>query len=133
MCSFAWQARLPFTLSGRADMMVACFPGGGAEYGMHLDAHIHRGYNSGVDPRKLTSILYLNAAWDAEAHGGELCMHDPEHECWRTVAPRADTLVLFRSDRVLHRVAKAFAWRLALTVFLLGEYRDGSRPSSRTF
>ena len=31
-------------------------------------------------------------------------MHDASHDCWRTVAPCADSLVLFRSDLVLHRV-----------------------------
>ena len=122
------ERRLPFALTGRADMMVACFPGGGAEYGMHLDAHLHGGSHSGQDPRKLTSILYINREWEEE-HGGALCMHDATHACWRTVLPRADTLVLFRSDQVLHRVARAFEWRLALTVFLLGEYRDGSEPA----
>lgn len=93
---------------------------------MHLDAHVHGGAHSGKDPRKLTSILYLNEGWDAARDGGCLCMHDAEHACWRTVAPTAGTLVLFRSDKVLHRVAPAHAWRCAFTLFLLGEYHDGA-------
>ena len=55
-------------------------------------------------------------------------MHDAPHECWRTVAPHADTMVLFRSDKVLHRVAPSYRWRTALTVFLTGAYRDGTEP-----
>lgn len=122
------ERRLPFTISSRADGMIATFPGGGAEYGCHLDSNVHGGYKSGLDPRKLTTILYLNEGWDAERDGGCLCMHDPEHSCWRTVTPVADTLVIFRADKVLHRVAASHAQRHALTVFLLGAYRDGSEP-----
>lgn len=85
---------LPFNLTGRADGMIACFPGGGAEYGMHLDANIHKGYNSGKDPRKVTSILYLNRPWDADRDGGCLCMHDAKKSCWRVVPPTADSATL---------------------------------------
>lgn len=71
----------------------------GSEYGAHFD-----GGNG--DPRKLTAILYLNEGWQPE-DGGELLMYDAtraEGPCWRSVMPRAGTLVLFRADRVLHKV-----------------------------
>ena len=113
---------LPFALTGRTDGLIACFPGDGASYGAHLDSNLHGGYNSGVDPRKVTAIAYLNAGW-AVADGGALCLHDRHAGCWHTVAPSRDTLVLFRSDQVLHRVAPSYGWRLALTIFLTGEYR----------
>lgn len=122
------ESRLPFTISGRSDMMVATFPGEGAEYGAHLDSNLHGGFNSGLDPRKLTMLLYVNEGWQEASDGGQLCMHDASHECWRTVAPCADTLVLFRSDKVLHRVAPSYRWRTALTIFLMGAYRDGTEP-----
>ena len=51
-----------------------------------------------------TCILYVNENWVEQQDGGHLCMHDASHDCWRTVAPCADSLVLFRSDLVLHRV-----------------------------
>lgn len=44
-------------------------------------------------------------------------MLDEARRCWWAVPPRADTLVLFRSDMVLHRVAPCHAPRYALTVF----------------
>ena len=122
---------LPFELTGSSDGMIACFPGNGAEYGPHLDSNLHRGHNSGLDPRKLTCICYLNAGW-READGGALCIHDPEGSCWHTVLPSADTLVLFRSDLVLHRVAAAHKWRHALTVFFQGEYTDAGPGGARS-
>ena len=121
----ASEAGLPFDVTGSTDTMVAIFPGGGAQYGAHLDSNLHGGYNSGKDPRKLTCILYINE----EVDGGELCLHDPENGCWHTVSPRRDSLVIFRSDRVLHRVAPSYRWRTALTVFLTGPYRDDGRAN----
>jgi len=117
------ERRLPFTLQGRSDAMIACFPGGGTEYGAHLDSNLEGSAQHGLDPRKVTSILYLNEDWK-EVDGGALCLHDPRQLCWHTVLPQADTLVFFRADRVLHRVAPCHRWRLALTVFLSGTYRD---------
>lgn len=122
------EPRLPFDVQGRSDSMIACFPGGGAEYGAHLDSNLHGGSQEGLDPRKLTCIAYPNADWD-EAAGGALCIHDRERGCWWRHVPHADTLVVFRSDRVLHRVSPAYRWRLALTVFLTGEY-TAAQPSS---
>ena len=42
-------------------------------------------------------------------------------KCWRSVLPRAGRLVLFRSDRVLHKVAPTYRCRYALTIFFYGE------------
>jgi hypothetical protein len=81
-------------------------PGVQAKYNVHYDG-------GGTDPRKLTAILYLNEGWRAD-DDGRLMMYDaggfsPSHgpgaKCWRTVAPLAGRLVLFRSDFVLHKVA----------------------------
>ena len=52
----------------------------------------------------LTAILYTCRAWRS-ADGGRLEMLDERSRCWWALPPVADTLVLFRSDRVLHRVA----------------------------
>ena len=118
----AKEPRIGFKMKGRTESLFACFPGQGAEYGAHFD-----GGNG--DPRKLTAILYLNEGWQAE-HGGALLMYDAtsaDGPCWRSVLPRAGTLVLFRSDRVLHKVAPAFERRFALTMFFGATYGSGVR------
>jgi hypothetical protein len=45
-------------------------------------------------------------------------MLDERRSCWWAVPPRSGTLVIFRSDRVLHKVEACFRTRYALTVFL---------------
>ena len=79
----------------------------------------------------MTAILYVNEGWRAE-DGGALMIYDAAagaeghahaaSKCWRTVPPRAGRLVIFRSDRVLHKVAPAHADRYALTMFFSGDY-----------
>ena len=97
-------------LQRRSDVFVACFPGDGLGYGSHYDGDSHC---------KLTMILYTSEGWQP-AHGGCLEMLDETRGCWWRVPPLADTLVLFRSDRVLHRVAPCYGEvpRFALTIFL---------------
>ena len=78
------------------------------------------GYNShydGDDLCRLTAILYTAAAWQPEDGG---CVHllDEERRCWWEVQPVADTLVVFRSDKVLHKVMPCHTRRFALTVFM---------------
>ena len=57
--------------------------------------------------------------WE-ERHGGRLHLLDERAREWRTVDPVAGTLVLFRADRVLHKVepCRGGVPRDALTVFL---------------
>ena len=52
------------------------------------------------------------------------CLYDDDNEYWRTVPPSAGTLVVFRADRVLHKVAPTHAERFALTVFFFGDYES---------
>jgi hypothetical protein len=195
------QSRAGLRLMSRTQSLLACFPGGGAQYGAHFDG-------GGSDGRRLTAVAYANCGW-VSAHGGELllldetragetqadetravpgsppaCQAEPAagdgvpgfrcdgaltrlghkatgraavhaaesdgssavHDqgagwwkqqeesfsspsagagsgrgpCWRAVAPEADTLVLFRADRILHKVAPAHATRYALTTFFFG-------------
>ena len=114
------EPRLGMRLIGRTDTLLACFPGKsspGARYNCHYDG-------GAGDARKLTAILYPNEGWQEE-DGGALQMYDgggfgadgPTERCWRSVQPRAGRLLLFRSDRVLHKVMPAFATRYALTMF----------------
>ena len=46
-----------------------------------------------------------------------------DKKAWRVVEPRADRLLLFRSDRVLHKVSTARKQRVSLTVSFLGFYQ----------
>ena len=95
----------------RSDAFVARFPGDdGLGYGNHLD---------GDEWTRVTAILYTSTGWCAE-HGGELHLLDEQAQCWWSVPPVADTLVLFRADRFLHRVMPCAGGmpRVALTVWL---------------
>jgi predicted 2-oxoglutarate/Fe(II)-dependent dioxygenase YbiX len=107
----AHEPSLGLTILRRNDGLFACFPGGAGSpgYGAHLDGD--------EQTCRLSSIAYCNAGWDAEADGGELHLLDDPHRCWRSVAPEADTLVVFRSRNVLHKVAPATRRRFALTAF----------------
>ena len=80
--------------------------------------------------RLLTMVTYLNTEWDERAGGGELRLFLPDDVAAAEgcvpagmaghvdVAPRADTVVIFRSDLVLHEVRPANQRRLAATLWL---------------
>lgn len=93
-------------LRRRSDTFVATFPGDGLGYNAHFD---------GDDRCRITCILYTSD-WSSD-DGGRLQLLNEDRECWMVVPPVADTLVLFRSDRVLHKVEGCAAQRHALTVF----------------
>ena len=70
--------------------------------------------------RALTCILYLNPDW-SEGDGGELQLI-PFLRAPVRVNPRHGRLVVFLSDRVLHKVAPSFRTRYALTIFFGARY-----------
>ena len=95
---------------GASHAQVAIFPGDGAEYGAHFDG-------DGLTTR-LTMIVYTSAGWTAR-DGGEVCVYDERARCWHELPPKEDTILFFRSERVLHKVRPSYApQRLALTAFL---------------
>ena len=131
--------------SGRSDLMVACYAGDPAAevrgYRAHLDnpgpvGEATEGTSSGgsargdTAARLLTMVTYLNTAWDERTGGGELRLFVPEDVAAAEgcvpagmaglvdVVPRADTVVIFRSDLVLHEVRPANQQRLAATLWL---------------
>ena len=106
----------------RSDPFFACFPGGGSAYGSHFDG------GGLVGGCKLTSICYANAGWRSES-GGELQMLDEPSRCWRAVQPLADRLILFRADKILHRVQPTHAKRFALTAWWYVDARHGERSA----
>lgn len=125
------EPRLQLTITRNTEALFACFPGKGAKYNCHYDG-------GAGDARKLTAILYINEEWKP-ADEGRLKMYDaggfdtdgPPQRCWRTVAPTAGRLLLFRSDRVLHKVAPTFSTRYALTMFFAAEYADHKKSRSQ--
>ncbi|CAM9153679.1 unnamed protein product [Choristocarpus tenellus] len=66
--------------------------------------------------RALTCLLYLNPDWQ-EGDGGEMCLL-PFLERERCIEPLHDRLVVFCSDRVLHRVLPCQTERYVVTVWL---------------
>jgi SM-20-related protein len=95
----------------RTDVQLARYPGGGAGYRRHRDAF------PGQSNRRVTALYYLNPAWQPE-HGGLLRCHLDGGPL--DVAPIADRLVCFLSERVEHEVLPAFAPRLAVTAWFYG-------------
>lgn len=129
--------RLYYT--GRTDLMLACYPGGGAAYGPHVDNVDGDGRESLDYGRCFTMVYYLNEqSWDERRDGGSLRVHlAPRHVAAAgsksaqaamaglgeahdavDIVPRGDTLVIFRADRMLHEVRPASSKRYAATLWL---------------
>lgn len=86
--------------------------GAGACFPFHYD-------NPGPDnKRKITFLVYLNEFWE-EGDGGEiqlmpfLLSSQPE-----TIAPLFNRVVIFYSDKMLHRVLPSFKERMCFTIWL---------------
>jgi Rps23 Pro-64 3,4-dihydroxylase Tpa1-like proline 4-hydroxylase len=124
LSGFVAASALRLVSTAMSECVWACFRRGSTGYETHLDACYDRPHAHAR--RAVSAILYANEGWRAEQHGGCLALWDACERCWRTVAPAADTLVLFRSDTVWHRVeavsADAPTGRFALTRFLFGHH-----------
>ncbi|KAF0697871.1 Aste57867_11454 [Aphanomyces stellatus] len=82
--------------------------------------------------RRLTCLLYLNPAWK-EGDGGEIQFY-PFLGTPVVISPLMDRLVVFGSDRVLHRVLPSQTERHCLTVWIDGDEvnTDGDTQLSLT-
>lgn len=69
-------------------------------YETHLDA-----FKNSVN-RVVTTVYYLNGEWK-DGDGGELVIYDIENNFLKKVAPKADTLVVFLSEKFPHEVLEA--------------------------
>ena len=69
-------------------------------YETHFDAFMHS------KNRVVTSVYYLNEAWD-EQDGGELVIYDAQNNFITKVLPHANTLVVFLSEKFPHEVLTA--------------------------
>lgn len=84
-----------------------------AFYRLHVDNF------RGTSARLVTTILYLNDAWQA-ADGGQLRLYTDGTAGgeYRDIEPQGGTLVLFLSERFWHEVLPAQKSRLSLTGWL---------------
>ncbi|EKO3538508.1 2OG-Fe(II) oxygenase [Vibrio fluvialis] len=76
-------------------------------YKKHLDAF------RGQENRKLTTVFYMNEAWQP-ADGGELKIYDLDDQLIDTVAPVAGRLVVFLSENFPHEVLPTHADRVSI-------------------
>lgn len=116
--------------------MVACYPGSGSHYVMHID-------NPNKDGRVITAIYYLNVNWDTKRSGGVLrfvvtlkyltsrkiylkCflflyffrIFPEQTKSVADIEPKFDRLIFFWSDkRNPHEVQPAHRTRYAITVW----------------
>ena len=73
---------------------------------------------------KITCIAYANLDWK-EGDGGELLLLDQRgsglKRCWRSVKPVAGRVVLFRCEKMLHKVSPCFRKRFAKFDAMFGD------------
>ena len=94
------------------ECMFAHYPAGAA-YAKHLDTF--RAGPRRALKRSISTILYLNEAWQHE-DGGELLLYQPEAgEVMARVVPQMGTLVVFLSEQFPHEVLPAKQSRYSLT------------------
>ncbi|XP_017467687.1 PREDICTED: hypoxia-inducible factor prolyl hydroxylase [Rhagoletis zephyria] len=100
-----------YNIKERTKAMVACYPGSGSHYVVHVD-------NPNKDGRVITAIYYLNVNWDTERSGGVLRIF-PEHgNSVADIEPKFDRLIFFWSDRRNpHEVQPSHRTRYAITVW----------------
>ena len=85
----------------------AVYPPGGF-YQRHLDSF------RGSNPRRVTTVFYLNENWQAD-DGGELRVYrDQDDGVGLGILPAQGTLVIFLSDRVPHEVKPGHRERLSI-------------------
>ncbi len=76
-------------------------------YETHLDAF------KNSKNRVVTTVYYLNSAWQ-EGDGGELVIYNEDGSFLKKVEPKADTLVVFLSERFPHEVLPAIKKRYSI-------------------
>ncbi|TMW52715.1 hypothetical protein DOY81_002238 [Sarcophaga bullata] len=100
-----------YVIKERTKAMVACYPGSGSHYVMHVD-------NPNKDGRVITAIYYLNLNWDSKNNGGVLRIFPEQTKSVADIEPKFDRLIFFWSDkRNPHEVQPAHKTRYAITVW----------------
>lgn len=124
----------PLHCTGRTDLMLACYPGGGSAYGAHIDNRDGDGRDGSDHGRCFALVYYLNESWNLAENGGALRLHLPKTAAYCASLPRArvvldvdpnlDTMVMFRADQLVHEVRRTYALRFAATMWFFA----GTRP-----
>jgi len=86
-------------------------------YEKHLDAF------RGSKNRIVTTVFYLNEEW-GEEDGGALIIYDEANQPITTVLPKANTLVVFLSDKFPHEVLPAKRKRHSIAGWFRVDKRD---------
>lgn len=107
--------------SGHSSIKLQLNSGNGS-FPFHYDSPGNR-----TDTRRLTVLLYLNSGWRAD-DGGEMVLQ-PWLQRRVKVAPVMNRLLIFRSDRLLHRVEPSHTRRVCLTMWLHGRACDPPLPA----
>jgi len=89
-----------------------------AFYEKHLDAF------KNSKNRVVTTVYYLNEDWN-EGDGGELIIYDINSNKLTTLSPKANTLVVFMSDRFPHEVLPAKKRRYSIAGWFRCDYDLG--------
>jgi SM-20-related protein len=110
--------RLLFLGLNSYECHLALYPEG-AFYKKHFDA-----FNND-NPRKLSSVLYLNRDWQAE-YGGELVLYDAKKNdtVLKKIIPALGSMILFLSKEFPHEVKPASKPRRSIT----GWFRTDGSP-----
>ena len=108
-------------LTERSDLFVTCVPAGQA-----VAAHFDSACTAPGAPleRKLclTAFFGSEAARSGGSPSGAELLYDQHANCWHSIKPDADTLLLTLADRVLHKVEAAETTRLSACAYFLGGY-----------
>ena len=100
---------IEMTRVSKSKIMVSCYNGGGTAYKRHIDSSMEGNL-------KLTFIFYFNESF-TEKDGGCLRIHkDSGHV---DIPPELGTLVIFRSDKLVHEVLPTYSQRFALTIWYM--------------
>lgn len=87
-------------------------------YETHYDA-----FKNSVN-RVVTIVYYLNEEWRENKDGGELVIYDDKNEFIAKVAPHANTMVVFLSEKFPHEVLKANRKRYSIAGWFRVDLRD---------
>lgn len=85
--------------------------GNGGCFPMHFDT------DASLDGRKISAIVYLNPDWSM-GHGGHLRLYPFPIAKPIDIEPVHDRMVLFSSQRMLHRVLPSYAERCCFTIWI---------------
>lgn len=102
----AWMEELRLALNRELFLGLAEFEAQYAHYpvGAFYRPHVDRHRDSSA--RVISTVFYLNPDWPAAA-GGEIVMYEPDGAERFRQAPAGGTLLLFRSEDMLHEVLPA--------------------------